>query len=88
MRGGEAESVEALEEEAEPRRARQLPVGHHLEADVLLAGDDAGDLSLQQGLVLPGRQAPLLQGPAGVLERTWPEQAADDLGAKRWLAIR
>ena len=36
--------VEPFEEEAEPGRARQLAVGDHAEADVLLPGHDAGDL--------------------------------------------
>ena len=83
VRGLQPEAAEPLEEEPEPRRARQLAVGHHGQTDVLLAGDDAGDLGLECGLVLGGRQPALLHGAAGILEAAGPQQAADHLGAER-----
>jgi hypothetical protein len=83
QRGLEPEAVETLEEEAEPGRASELAVGRDLEAKLFLSEDDTSDLALQDGLVVAGCRLAAGDGGRGVLEDARPQQAADDLGAKR-----
>ena len=52
------------------------------EAKLFLPGNDAGDLALQHRLVVGGRGV-AAGDRRGVLEDARPQQAADDLGAKR-----
>ena len=87
MRWRETESVQPLEEEAEPGGTAELAVGHDLEPDVLLPRDHPRDLGVEQGFVFGRRQPALLQGSAGILERPRPQQA-DHLGAEGRFAWR
>jgi hypothetical protein len=77
----EPEALHAFEEEAKPGAATALTVGHDLDADGLLARDDARHFACQHLLDLAARDRPAQVQGDGVLEHARPEQAADHLGA-------
>jgi hypothetical protein len=68
-----------------PPRAAELAIGDCLQADFLLFLDDARDLAVLDCLEFGGTDRALGALVPRILERLRPQQAADMIGAERWL---
>ena len=79
------DAVEAPEEIEMPPRAAELAVGHGLQADLFLALDDAFDLAVFDRLEVGRRNLALGALRARLAQRGRAQQAADVVGAERWL---
>src|SRR5262249_23622857 len=66
-----------------PPRAAELTVGDRLQADLFLLLDDALDLAILDRLERSGVDLSLGMLFARLLERGWPQQTADMVGAER-----
>src|SRR5919106_3073556 len=79
------DAIEAPEEIEMPPGAAEFAVGHRFEPELFLLPDQPLDLTVFDRLELGGADLAFGAPGARLLERFRPQQAADVIGAERWL---